>query len=721
MSRTAASPRHWPRRTVAALLLGTALAGTALMGSASVVRPASAAVGTAAGNQTTAATDDVATVTIDTVNPVSVTDGQTLTLAGSVRNTGTAPLRGLHVRVGVGTPPAGRTALVRAFDQTSRVDQVLTDCGTCLAGTLVPTASATWSVSIPLGSRLDRATVSTYPLIVRVVGAAGSLGQASTWLPFFPGGVAAPVRVSWLWPLDLPPVADATGAIRDPRFPASLGASGAVGSLIAESTAPATTTPQGDQPGFAPVTYAVEPSLLAAAAATAQSGWRRSGDTDDTASRSADATSARFLSALRGATAEHGVVALPYADPDAAALTHNGLSLDLTTAVGTGRSDVAAALPQADVLSGVGWVPGQAIDQPTLDTYAAAGETTLVLPGGQLAPPDDAFPSTRTAVTTLTTRGPTVTGLVTDPDVETLLAAGGHDQATPRMSAQRLLALLASIVGEAPNRQGAVRDVVLALPRDVSPDPAWAVDVLGDTGSVSWLRAVTLDQVQHDPTAPRTALGAYPQSARSAELPASALTGPAGSVTAVRGVVDDATSMLTSAGLVRPLYQALSAAESYAWRADPGGGEQLRAGAAHVADQILGQVRVATAATVTLASGRASIPVTVDNAVDQPVNVRLNLRATDRTKIGSVSQSVTVPANRKLRVLIPASSRRAGTFRATISLDTPTGHQLTAVPITVHSRAYGRLTLAITFGALAVLVIALLIRISRRIALRRAR
>lgn len=666
-------------------------------------------------------TDAAVTVTLDTVSPVSVTTGQTLTLSGSVRNAGTLPLRGLHVQVGVGTAPDGRTALVRAFAQTPRVAQVLDDCGTCLPAMLAPAASSTWSVPVPLGSRLDRTTVTTYPLIVRVVGDAGSLGQASSWLPFFPGGVAAPLQVSWLWPLDLPPVLDATGAIRDPRFPESLAASGPVGALLAESTPPAGAPPQGGQPGFAPVTYAVEPSLIQAAAATAQSGWRRAGDTDATAPRSAEPTSTTFLAALRTATTGRGVLALPYADPDATALTHSGLSLDLTTAVGTGRSDVAAALPRADVLTGVGWVPGEAIDQPTLDTYAAAGDTTLVLPGGQLGPPDDAFPSTRTAATTLSTRGPPVTGLVTDPDVEALLAAGGRDQATPRMSAQRLLALLASIVGEAPNRQGAVRAVVLALPRGVIPEPAWAADVLGDTGNAPWLRAVTLNQVQRDPPSPRTALATYPASARSAELPASALTGATGSVTAVRSVVDDAASMLAAATLVRPSYQALLAAESFAWRAEPAGGEQLRAGADRVANQILGQVRVATAGTVTLASGRASIPVTVDNSIDQPVNVRLNLRATDRTKIASVSQSVTVPANRKLRVLIPAESRRAGTFGATISLATPSGRQLTAVPITVHSRAYGRLTLGITFGALAVLIVALLIRISRRIALRRAR
>lgn len=707
MSRPASRPRRRPGWLVAVLLLEAAV------GALLTVAPARAAP--AAPRGTAAASHDIATVTISTVSPVSVTTGQTLTLAGSVRNVGTAPLHGLHVVVGVGTPPSGRAGLLHAFDHPPLLQQLLTDCSTCLTGTLAPTQSATWSVSVPLGSRLDRSTVSIYPVVVRIDGTAGTAGQADTWLPYFPGGVAAPIHVSWLWPLDPAPVLDATGAVRDPGFPASLGPAGAVGSLLAESSAAAA------QPGVAPVTYAVEPSLLAAAEATAQSGWRRTGDTDATTARPADQDSAAFLATLRTATAGRGVVALPYGDPDATALVHNGLSLDLTNAIGTGRSDVATALPRADVLAGVGWLPGAAVDQATLDTYAAAGVTALVLPGGQLPAPADASPPTRTAVTTLATRGPTVTGLVTDPDIEALLADGGRDQPTPRMAAQRLLALLAVIVGEAPNRQGAARDVVLALPRGVTPDPAWATDVLGATGSLPWLQAVTLDQVLHDPPAARTALAPYPDSARNAELPASALTGPDGSVTAVRAVVDDAASMLPGTSLVRPLYRALAAAESYAWRSDLDGSRQLRDGALQVAQTILGQVRVATAATVTLASGRASIPVTVENGVDQPVSVRLNLRSIDRTKIGAVSQVVTVEANHKLRVLLPAKSRRAGTFRVTISLDTPSGHQLTAVPVTVHSRAYGRLTLGITFGALAVLVVALLIRISRRIALRRSR
>lgn len=690
-------------RTVAALLVA---AGWVTL--AAPVHPAGAAP-----------VVDPAVVTIEGISPVYATTGQTLTLTGHVLNAGTEPLNGVRLLVGVGSPPAGRGALVHAFGEQAHIAQVLaSDCTACLPATLDPGAGATWSLTVPLGTHLDRTAVTVYPLVVRAVSSAGTLGQATTWLPYFPGGVSAPVRVSWVWPLDPAPVLDASGAVADPSFPASLGGSGAVGALLADAAVPSGTVGADGQPGFAPVTYAVEPSLLAAAATTAQDGWRRTGEST---THPADATSAAFLTALRAATGGRGVLALPYADPDSAALTHAGLTLDLTTAVAVGRTDVAAALPHADVLPGAGWVPGDAIDPAMLDAYAGAGDTTLLLGGTQLPPRPDAFPGTQTAVTTLQTRGPTVTALLTDPDLEAQIASGGRDEPTALMAAQRLMALLASIVGEAPNRSGPVRDVVLALPRGVTPEAAWARDVLQDTGSVPWLRAVPLDQMTTDPPAQRAPMRPYPASARAAELPASTLVGRAGSVAAIRTTVDDLGSMLTEPALVRPLDEALSAAESYAWRADPAGSSRLRSGVAGIADGLLGQVRVATAATVTLASGRASIPVTVANGIAEPVTVQLRLRATDRTKIGSVTQSVTVGADRKLRVVLPASSRRAGTFRVTISLATPSGRQLTAVPVTVHSRAYGRVTLGITFGALAVLFVALAVRLGRRLAHRRAR
>lgn len=659
-------------------------------------------------------------VTIDAMSPITAVNGATLTVRGTVHNAGTRTTSGLELLLGVGSPPSSRADLFRDFTDPPGITRVLSECSSCLVPTLAPGASAPYTVTVDLGDQLDRQVVSVYPLAVRVLGidAAGysgaTLGEADTFLPYVQQTVASPLRVSWLLPLDPPPVLSATGAIRAPDFPASLSTGGRLQQLLAASTPPPPTRGTAPLPGFAPVTYAVEPTLLAAAAQTAHQGWRRVGDPTTGAGRGPDVGSAAFLAALTARTAGQGVLALPSADPDAVALARAGLGLDLSTETATGRSDVGAQLPGADVLSGYGWLPGDAVDQPTLTAYASAGVSTLVLPGTQLPAPDAAFPPTQTAVTTLPTTGPTVRGLVTDPDLQALLATAGHDAPTARVSAGRLLAVLALTVGEAPNDQAA-RDVVLALPRGVDPAAGWLRTVLSDTGSVSWLNAVPLADTAGDPAGQRLPLAPYPAQARAAELPQDTLSGAPGSVTDLRAAVAALGSTLPDTTLTRPLERALNRAESFAWRADPAGSSALRDGVAAQTHALLGQVQLAAADTVTLASQHASIPITVENGLPEKVSVRITLQASDRTKLRTASQLVTVLPHRKLRVLLPADTQRAGTFRAAIITTTPSGGPVARTSLVVHSRAYGRVTLLITFGALAVLLAAIGVRTVRRL------
>jgi hypothetical protein len=722
------------RRTRAALLpaVTAALLALALLPTAARGAARAPAAGSATGSHTTATSASGTTrttgtagtalaplaVTISVMTPVSAADGATLTLRGTVANTGASAATDLQLVLGVGSPPSARVGLLRDFSTPALIARVLDDCAaSCLGGTLTPGASEAFALSLPLGNQLDRGVVSVYPVVLRVIGDdvdgtdtdtdgvdGSTLGEADSFLPYVPDHVGTPLRVSWLVPLDPPPADDAHGAIATTTFPASIDAGGSVARLLSDS----------DRPGEAPVTYAVEPSLLTAAAQTARTGWTRSGDPATRTPRAADPGSATFLTTLAAATRGRDVLALPYADPDAEAVTRAGLGLDLSGAIATGRSDLSAALPAARVLSGFGWLPGDAVDQATLDTYAAAGVSALVLPGGQFAVPATAFPPTQTAVSTLTTSGPSLEGLLADPDVETLLAAAGHDAPSARMSAQRLLALLALTVGEAPNDPDS-RDMILALPRGTVPVAGWLTDVLHDTGSVPWLSAVPLGATADDTAAPRQPLAPYPATARAAELPQQALAAGPNSTAAVRRRVDALASAATETAITRPLDLALARTESYAWRADPAGGAALRNGVAAQTAALLAQIRLAAATTVTLASHNAQIPVTVDNSLPEPVTVRVTLFATDRTKLVTTSTVVSVAANHKQRVLLAAHTQRAGTFRAEITLTTPSGQTIVDVPVTVHSRAYGAVTLGITLGALAVLLLAIVVRTVRRL------
>ena len=97
------------------------------------------------------------------------------------------------------------------------------------------------------------------------------------------------------------------------------------------------------------------------------------------------------------------------------------------------------------------------------------------------------------------------------------------------------------------------------------------------------------------------------------------------------------------------------------------------------------------------------------------MRVTVQLISTDRTKLRVSDRSVTIDPGTRQRVLLAARTERAGTFRASIALALPSGQQIEDFPITVHSHAYGGLSLGITLGALAVLLLALVVRAARRL------
>jgi len=658
-------------------------------------------------------------VALTTMSPVSVGPGDTVTLAGTVTNPSDEPVDGLSMVVGVGHEVRNRNALSADLARSPGLSSTLRTVGTSSAPTsLAPGGSSPFHVSVNVHENsLDGDHATVYPLEVRFDGDSGTgLGHADTFLPYFPGSVAAPLRVVWLWPLDAAPALSTTDSIGDATVPGTFEAGGRLRGLLDLTQPPEGATGVAAQ--YAPVTWAVEPSLLQTAQTVARSGWTR---TDGTKAQAADAAAASWLTDLRQRTDGADVIPLPYGDVDAVALVRAGLTSDLANAIALGRAQVTNALPAAHV-AGVAWPPGGAVDQATVNAYVAAGATSVLINGDQLPAGDDASSPTPSAPTTIDTAGPTVRALALDPLAQQLLAGNGKDQPTARMAAQRLLALLAVVVDEQPNQLPS-RDLVLAMPRNLAPDPTWARALLHDTATQQWLHPITLSDTADDPVGARQDLQPYPRAAAAAELPASSLTGAPGTVAALRKTVSQLRGMFRDDTLTRPLDQALTRAESVAWRSGEAAGRgaaqtdsrTLRDGvAARIAD-LLGGVRAGVAGQVTLASRHGKVPVTVENSLSEPVTVALTLNSADRTKLASPGASTyTIAAGSKQRILLPADTQRAGSFRVRLTLSTPSGLTIAVTPLVVHSSAYGTITLVITAVALAVLVIALLIRFSRR-------
>ena len=661
------------------------------------------------------------TVTLQDVEPPSPAPGQALVLSGTLTNTTDTAVDNLQPVVGVGSAITTRSDLLLQFETPAPAVVLLgvsTKKSAAPAG-LAPHASAPFRVQVTPTASL--ATDRVYPLVVAFDGigpqGAARLGEADTFLPLFPTTVSAPLRVAWLWPIDAPPALDSSGAVARDEFPGELGPGGRLRRLLDEAR-PLTTRPARRATrtlASAPVTWALEPSLLEAANVTAHDGWRRAGETS---SRRADPDAQRFIADLT--TASHGspVVVLPYGDPDLVALARAGLTTDLTTAVQKGTAVASAVLGPVQGLP-LAWPVQGLADQPTVDALVGAGSASVLLAGTLLPPRLDAIPPSTSSVASLETLGQTSLALATDPDVEALVDGGGRDQPTPQLAAQRLIALLGLIVSEDPNATGLVRDVVIAPPRSFDPDAAWSKLVLRDTATLPWLRAITVADATADPPGQRQQLQPYPPAAEVSELSPTALDGSApDSIAALRALLADIRVMLPDNKLTRPLDDALYRAESAFWRpdGDPSGGVGLRDGVLDAANAMIDAVRVAAAGQVTLTSNSGTIPVTVANALHEAVTVRLSLLSPDRTKLTAPpGEQIVIAAQRKQRVLLHATTQRAGTFRVELVLSTPNGRVIQRLALAVHSSAYGVIGIAITVGALVVLLGALLLRAIRRL------
>lgn len=691
-----------------AALAASALAALALAG------PAATAV---AAPRTAEATATPVRVAITTLEPLTPTPAGTLVVGGTITDTAAAPVTSLQVGLFLGQPVPDRSTLHAETRQPpSDVAQVF-GAAVRAPGQVDPGATVAFSIRIPLArvEGLDPHRLAVYPLQVHVDGlldgTAEQVGTADTFLPWFPGRPASPVRLVWLWPLDARPSLDAQGALVSRHLVREL-SGGRLDRLLRASV------PVPGGPAEAPVTYLVAPSLLQAVRQLTTP-WHLAGSAG---TQPPVPAAAAFLSTLTARLdAGAGLVSLPYGDPDVVALQRAGLANDVVTAFPLGARVTGQVLGRTPVTS-VYRPPGGVVDQATLDTLASAGVDTVVLNDTQVPTAAGSTVPTATAVTTLPTLGSPVRVLASDDYLDSLLAAGGRGAGSLRMAEQLVLAETALIVTEAPNSTQQ-RDVVLAPPRRWDPRPGFVAALLAATRKAGWLDPVPLAATAADPAGDRSGLGPYPASARAAELPGSRLapTGGADSLAALRAELADAASMLSNQSLLEPLTEALYRAESATWRTDLAGQARMAGGARAALDGLLAAVRVASAPQVTLTSRTGTIPVTIANDLPQPVTVLLTVDSPDPSKLRTPQPTMqTVGAHEKQRVLLPAQTQRAGTFTVSLQLSTPDGRPLGApVPVLVHSSAYGNVAIAITGGALGVLALALARQLLRRLRRRR--
>src|SRR5579859_5410234 len=230
---------------------------------------------------------------------------------------------------------------------------------TSLNKALANGATTHWTVSFDLSQAfLDYGlppALGDYPLQVLASSATnGDQGTSRTFLPYWTGsGSAMPLKVGWIWPLiDTPQQGACPQTLDTNSLNGSLAANGRLSTLLDAGLQWASTDD---------LTWAIDPALLSDATVMTR-GYFTGGNaqcTDRTPLR-ASAAAQGWLSKLAD-TAGQPAFLTPYANVDAAALSHAGLESDLASAYQLGDAVASKILPSTFGSSADGTGSGTAL------------------------------------------------------------------------------------------------------------------------------------------------------------------------------------------------------------------------------------------------------------------------------------------------------------------------------------------------------------------------
>jgi len=686
-------------------------------------------------------------------------------VAGRLRNCGDSALRDLEVRLAVGGRLASRSALQRAADEPVLGRRRLTR--PAAADELAPGAATGYDLRLTVRElRLGR--LGVYPLAVQARARYGedrtrtSVGLASTFVPWFPDGPPAPTRIAWLWPLVDTPRRGPGEVMLDDEL-ASLVAGGAgsrpAGRLHELLSAAAQGSAGGCEPAAAsdgpdpaagvvgpdcrgervPLTYGVEPSLLHSVEAMTRPYSVREGARP--VERPASPAAQAWLTALREAARDSDVLALPFGDPDVVALvrTDSRLRAQVEPLRRLGESEATRVLG-VEPLPSVAWPPPGPLAS-ALDVVVSAQTRAVVLDSSALPPVSGSrnrTPSTRISLPSVT--GP-VSGLVVEPVLSALLAPPGDDQlprrpapATggARLAEQRWIAETAIIAAETPSTS---RTLLVAPHRTADVDPAVAAAVLADSGRLPWLCPVPLADVAAgrercaelpDDQGPAAAALAEPTGAATPAPPDVEATGLSPRHLDRLARVTRAADQFTEAILVPGSQEAAATrarllrgtgrAASVAWREQPLQGREMLQLLSDDVATLRGKVRLVSG-PITLTGNSGTLPLLVQNELDQPVTVGVVLDQTSAARLSlSESGAQVVPARELYeRISVQVEPRTSGRFVVLATLVDAQGQRFgDAVPLQVRSTGYGGVALGVTWVAAGVLMLAAGTRIVRR-------
>ncbi|MBB4699895.1 DUF6049 family protein [Sphaerisporangium siamense] len=646
-----------------------------------------------------------AQIVVSSITPQVPRDPSTpVKISGTVTNTSAAPMSWVSIHLRFSRQPFADRASMQAFADGG---QILDSIRRSVPVSQLPASGKTpWEFTVT-PAELQMFRFGVYPItIVLANGAGQQIAAQRGFLPYAPGDQnVVRTKISWALPLVDQPHRGDDATFVDEGLKQSLADNGRLGKILKIAETPA----KG-------VTWFVDPALLDDARAmsqgyslmdpkaTAKSLTEGAG----TSKKPADQNAAQWLRRLRTALTDVPVSATPYADPDVAAVSHQGLDSITRTALDTGTA-VATELLGKDVTTDVNWPVGGVIDHDGLDALSVGDVRTVLLSSAAL-PPNPPIAHTPDAAAGLETVDGTVGVVMADDVLSRLLTADPAGAGGPALLTQRFLAETVMIGAERPQE---ARTVVAAPPRRWNPDPALVTSLLKAVGSAPWLKPVTLDSIKPGKVElPRGDL-AYTDKDKQAELGKSYLSG-------VRKLSRRADLTAVVTGDRRRVFDtALLRLASAAWRGHTGAAAPLVKQVDAAVTTRTNAISVTTGEQERMLAGKNGVvPISIRNDLpDQEVTVGVKITSGDRKllAIGSYESPVTISPGKTRPIDIPLIANGGGQATIKVQLTSENGVRYGApVEVTVRTTGYTGIALVIVGAALAVMLAAVTLRFVRR-------
>ncbi|MFD5739638.1 DUF6049 family protein [Streptomyces massasporeus] len=679
---TSASPaRRWLRRTGALLTGAPLLAGLLQLPAAT---PADAAGQESL--QAAAGTGSVS-VAVDSLTPSAASDGDTVTVSGTVTNNGKQTVTGAHVDLQVGPPIETRSSIDtlarKSADLQGPSGEKVGGKYTEKYSALTPGVAEPFSISVP-ADKLDLGRDGVYQLAVSLSGKTSAqpwdqvLGIQRTFLPWQPEEAETKTKTTFLWPLvSSAHMAAETGSneqqtpvFRDDELAEEISPGGRLEQMVSLGKG-------------LDVTWVVDPDLLASVDAMTRSYQVRAADGSTTPGKNQEVAK-HWLAELQQAVTGNEVAALPFGDPDLASLAHNGTNV--TGSLGHLKEATDVADETVDTILHVKpstdfvWPVDGAVDPSIVKVATSAGADKVITRSDSLQDNLSYTPSAARPI------GGGTTAVVADSRMSTAFQGDLTRASASTLAVQRFLAQSLTLGLQT----GKQRSVVVAPQRMPSARQAQAMaEALGALQDGNWSESQDLTsaaKAKPDPAANTRvpSASAYPSSLRKQELPRAAFE----QIARTQGKLEKFKVILTrQSRVVTPFGRAMNREMSTSWRGRGIAAVGYRHGIESYLNGLIDGVKLIQKSETKLSGRSATIPVTVQNNLVQGVDhlqLRLTSKNPTRLKIGGDAyeeQRVTVNGGHAQSVKFPTSANANGRAEVVAQLYTEDGQKYGA-PVT---------------------------------------